>query len=64
VVNQIFRGQQNFNHIVKLVFAILAVMVIKGYAVPLVFSAFALSGPARLFWVKVVRRREQEEPMF
>ncbi len=64
VVNQIFRGQQNFSHIVKLVFALLAVMVVKGYAVPLVFSVFALSGPARLVWDKVVHRREQEEPIF
>jgi CDP-diacylglycerol--serine O-phosphatidyltransferase len=64
VVNQIFRGQRSFSHVVKLVFAIVAVMVIKGYAVPIVFCAFALSGPARLIWEKVVNRREQEEPIF
>ena len=64
VVNQIFRGQRSFRHIVLLVFAIVAVMVIKGYAVPIVFCAFALSGPGRLIWEKVVNRREQEEPIF
>jgi CDP-diacylglycerol--serine O-phosphatidyltransferase len=64
VVNQIFRGQRSFRHIVLLVFAIVAVMVIRGYAVPIVFCAFALSGPGHLIWEKVVNRREQEEPIF
>ncbi len=64
VTNQVFRGQRNFGHIVKLVFALVAVMVIRGYAVPLVFCFFVLASPIRYAWEKVVRRQHQEEPMF
>ncbi len=64
VVNQVFRGQRSFSHVVKLVFALVAVMVIRGYALALVFSVFALSGPVRYLWDKVVRHRVQEEPIF
>lgn len=64
VVNQVFRGQRSFGHVVAVVFALVAVMVIRGYSVPIVFCAFALSGPVRYCWEKVVRRRRQEEPLF
>ncbi len=63
VVNQVFRGQRSFGHVVAVVFALVAVMVIRGYSVPIVCCAFALSGPVRYCWDKVVRRR-QEEPLF
>jgi hypothetical protein len=39
-------------------------MVIRGYSVPIVCCAFALYGPLRYGWEKVVRRRHQEEPLF
>jgi phosphatidylserine synthase len=64
IVNQVFRGQRSFGHVVAVVFAMVAVMVIRGYSVPIVCCAFALFGPARYFWEKVVRRRHQEEPLF
>jgi CDP-diacylglycerol--serine O-phosphatidyltransferase len=64
VVNQIFRGQKTFGHVVAVVFALVVVMVIKGYSVPIICCAFALSGPVRLGWEKVVRRRRQEDPLF
>ncbi len=62
--NQLFRGQKSFAHIVKLIFALVAVMVVRGYAVPLVFCFFVLASPIRYAWEKVVQRRHQEEPMF
>jgi CDP-diacylglycerol--serine O-phosphatidyltransferase len=62
--NQLFRGQKSFAHIVKLIFALVAVMVIRGYAVPLVFCFFVLASPIRYAWEKVVQRRHREEPMF
>ena len=64
VVNLIFRGQRSFGHIVAIVFALVAVMVIRGYSVPIVCTAYVLSGPARFFWEKVVERRHQEDPRF
>jgi CDP-diacylglycerol--serine O-phosphatidyltransferase len=64
VVNQVFRGQKTFGHLVAVVFALVVVMVIKGYSVPIICCAFALSGPLRLAWEKVVKRRRQEDPLF
>jgi len=64
VVNQVFRGERSFSHIVKLVFAVLAVMIIPGYAVPIVFCAFVLGSPLRFAWERLVRHRHQEEPVF
>ena len=64
VVNQVFRGQRSFAHIVALVFAWLAIMVIRNYSIPIICCAFVFYGPARLCWEKVVERRRQEDPLF
>ncbi len=64
VTNQIFRDQRSFSHVVKLLFALVAVMVIRGYAVPIVFCVFVLGSPIRFAWEKIVQRRHQEEPIF
>ncbi len=64
VVNQVFRGQRSFGHVVAVLFTLVAVMVIRDYSVPIICCAFALSGPARLGWEKVVRKRHQEDPLF
>jgi CDP-diacylglycerol---serine O-phosphatidyltransferase len=64
VVNQVFRGQRSFGHVVGVVFAFVAVMVIRSYSVPIICGAFALSGPLRLGWERVMHRRRQEDPLF
>jgi CDP-diacylglycerol--serine O-phosphatidyltransferase len=64
VVNQIFRGQKSFAHIVAVVFALMTVMLIRGYSIPIIFSAFAFYGPVRFTWHKWTHRKEKEEPMF
>ena len=64
VVNQVFRGQRSFAHLVAVIFTIVAVMVVRGYAIPILCSVFVLYGPLRLCWDKVVERRHREEPMF
>jgi CDP-diacylglycerol--serine O-phosphatidyltransferase len=64
VANQIFRGQKSFAHVVAVVFAMVTVMVIPGYAVPILCCAFVFYGPAHFCWEKVVRRRQQEESIF
>lgn len=56
VVNQVFRGQRSFGFVVTIVFSFLLVMIIRGYALPVVWSAFVLSGPLRLAWRKLVLR--------
>jgi CDP-diacylglycerol---serine O-phosphatidyltransferase len=64
VANQIFRGQKSFGHVVAVLFALVAVMVIHGYSVPIICCAFVLSGPLRFAWQKWMNRKEKEEPMF
>lgn len=64
IVNQVFRGQRSFSHIVALVFALVAVMVIRGYAVPLVCVAFVLGPPIRYLWQRIYQRAPQNEPIF
>ena len=64
VTNQIFRGQRSFGHVVAVVFALVAVMVVPSFSLPIVCCAFALYGPVRLIWQKATHRTEQEEPLF
>jgi len=64
VANQIFRGQKSFAHVVAVVFAMVAVMVIRGYSVPIICCAFVFYGPLHFCWDKLVRRRQQEESIF
>ncbi len=47
IVNQVFRGQRSFAHVVAVIFTIVAVMVIGGYSIPIIFFVFAVSGPVR-----------------
>jgi len=64
IVNQIFRGQRSFAHLVGVIFAVMVVALVRGYAVPILCSVFVLYGPARFCWEKVVQRRHQEESIF
>ena len=64
VVNQALRGQHSFGHLVMLVFALVAVMVIQGYSVPILCSAFVLAPPARHVWNRFVHRDSEQEPLF
>jgi len=57
VVNQVFRGRRSFGHVVMIVFSFLLVMTMWGYALPVVWTAFVLSGPLRLAWRKLPSRR-------
>jgi CDP-diacylglycerol---serine O-phosphatidyltransferase len=64
LVNQVFRGQRSFGHVVAVLFTLVAMMIKPGYAVPIICGVFVLSGPLRLAWSKTFRRRQQEEPLF
>ncbi|MGA2034402.1 MAG: CDP-diacylglycerol--serine O-phosphatidyltransferase [Thermoguttaceae bacterium] len=64
VVNQVFRGQRSFGHVVAVLFALVAVMVIPTYSIPIIFCVFVFYGPVRFCWEKVVQRRHQEAPLF
>ncbi len=64
LVNQIFRGHRGFNHIVRLLFALVVIMTVRGYAVPILCCAFVLGGPSRYLWSRLVLKQPQEEPLF
>jgi CDP-diacylglycerol---serine O-phosphatidyltransferase len=64
VVNQVFRGQRSLSHVVKVVFGLMAIMIIRGFAVPIIFCVFALSSPVRYLWERVFHHRHQDEAIF
>ena len=64
LVNQFVRGQRSFNHLVTVVFALVVVMLVRGYSLPILCSAFVFSGPIRYLWQRVHQRRSTEEPQF
>jgi CDP-diacylglycerol---serine O-phosphatidyltransferase len=61
VVNQIFRGQRSFGHVVGVIFAFVAVMAIRNYSIPIIFSVFVFYGPVRMAWGKIMHRKQEEE---
>ena len=64
ITNRVLRGQRSFGHVVAVVFFFVAIMVVRGYAMPIAASAFALYGPIHLAWQLWVQRRRHEEPLF
>jgi CDP-diacylglycerol--serine O-phosphatidyltransferase len=64
VVNHLFRGQKSFGHLVALLFALAAVMIVRGVALPIVCVGYALSGPLRYAWQELFQRKPHDEPLF
>jgi CDP-diacylglycerol--serine O-phosphatidyltransferase len=64
LVNQVFSGQRSLGHVVGLVFALVAIMVIRGYAVPLVCCGFVALGPVQYAWQEFVQREPHQDPLF
>lgn len=63
-VNQVLHGRRSFGHVVKLVFSLVAVIVVRGYAVPLICAAFVVGPPIRHGWQRVRRRHTENELVF
>lgn len=64
VTNRILRGQRSFGHVVAVLFCFVAILVFRGYALPIVATAFAFYGPTLLGWQLWIQRRQREEPLF
>jgi CDP-diacylglycerol--serine O-phosphatidyltransferase len=64
IVNQIFRGQRSFGHIVSIVFALMAIVISQGYSIPIICSVFVLAPPLRVFWQRLQHRTTENEPLF
>jgi CDP-diacylglycerol---serine O-phosphatidyltransferase len=63
-LTQLIRGQRSFAHIVAIVFAVVAILIVRGYAVPLLCVLFVLIPPLRFGWEVARNRRAREEPLF
>ena len=63
-LTQLIRGQRSFAHIVAIVFALVAILIVRGYAVPLLCVLFVLIPPLRFGWEVARDRRAREEPLF
>jgi CDP-diacylglycerol--serine O-phosphatidyltransferase len=63
-LTQLIRGQRSFAHIVAIVFALVAILIVRGYAVPLLCVLFVLVPPLRYGWEVARHRRAHEEPLF
>lgn len=63
-LTQLVRGQGSFRHIVVIVFSLMAILIVRGYAVPLLCVLFVLVPPVRFGWELARNRRAREEPLF
>ena len=57
VFNQVFRGQQNRQHLIQIVFGIALIFLVHSMAVPLIFCYYAFSAPLKSLWNQFVGRR-------
>jgi CDP-diacylglycerol--serine O-phosphatidyltransferase len=64
ITNRVLRGHRSFGHVVAVVFFFVAIMVVRGFAIPLAACAFVLYGPIHLAWEKWVSRHQSDEPLF
>jgi CDP-diacylglycerol--serine O-phosphatidyltransferase len=58
--NQLFRGRRNFQHLVQLTFALVAIFAVHELAIPLIFMYFVLASPVRAFGSRLMMRRLPE----
>lgn len=63
-LTQLIRGQRSFAQVVAIVFAVVAILIVRGYAVPLLCVLFVLVPPVRYAWEVARNRRTREEPLF
>jgi CDP-diacylglycerol--serine O-phosphatidyltransferase len=65
IVNQVFRGQRSFAHVIAVVFAVGAVTLVPGYyALPIITTAMVVYGPARWCWERFVQHKQRSETIF
>ncbi|HVX14483.1 MAG TPA: CDP-diacylglycerol--serine O-phosphatidyltransferase [Pirellulales bacterium] len=62
LVNQL--GQASFAHLAMVVLFFAGVMLVRGFAVPLISVVFVLHGPVLYVWQEYVQRRPHKEPLF
>ncbi|MEX0610590.1 MAG: CDP-diacylglycerol--serine O-phosphatidyltransferase [Pirellulales bacterium] len=63
-LTQFVRGHRSFAQLVGIVFALMAILIVRGYAVPLLCVLFVCVPPWRYAWDLVWHRRPSKEPLF
>ncbi len=64
IVSQMFRGQRGFSHVIGLAFALVGVMIMRGYSIPILACSFVLWPPIKYLWQRLYLRTRKEEPLF
>ena len=64
LVSQFLRGQRSFAHVVGLVFAMVAVIAVWGYALPTLAVAYVIIPPLIYLWQRFYARQAESEPLF
>lgn len=60
-LTQLAKGSHSFSQVVAIVFALVAVLVVRSFAVPLLCVLFVVAPPLRFAWSAVRHRRVEEE---
>jgi CDP-diacylglycerol--serine O-phosphatidyltransferase len=63
-LTQFLRGQRSFAQLVAIVFALMAILIVRAYAVPLLCVLFVCASPVRFAWQHLWHKRALEEPLF
>jgi CDP-diacylglycerol--serine O-phosphatidyltransferase len=63
-LTQFVRGHRSFAQLVAIVFALVALLIVRGYAVPLLCVLFVIVPPIRFAWDVVWHRKTRNEPLF
>lgn len=63
-LTQFVRGHRSFAQLVAIVFALMALLTVRVFAVPLLCVLFVLVPPLRFGWALLWHRRVREEPLF
>lgn len=63
-LTQFVRGQRSFAQFVAIIFSLMAILIVRNYAIPLLCVAFVLWPPLRSGWSLVWHRRSRQESLF
>lgn len=63
-LTQFIRGQRSFAQLVAIIFALMAILIVRNYAIPLLCVVFVLAPPIRYAWELVWHRRSRQESLF
>jgi phosphatidylserine synthase len=61
---QFVGGQRSFGQVVAIVFSLMALLIARNYAIPLLCVLFVLAPPVKFAWELARHRRTSKEPLF